>query len=167
MRPLRSLLALGVVTIVSSAGVSAQGIDPHELYEQRCADCHVAHAGMFAHKSLVASEAGVFGLNSGRELRSFLAAGHGKLSAKEIDAVTEHLQSILRSGRLFHDKCRICHDRAVILARRELIIKDGELFGRYSGRNITEFLMGHGRLKGAEVSKMVDVLKRQLKTRTK
>lgn len=167
MPPLRSLLVLGFIGLLAvdeTVGEPAQGIDPHQLYEQRCGGCHVAHAGTFVHESLIASEGGVFGRSSGDELGAFLRAGHGEVSAKEIEAIIEHFTSILRSGRLFHKKCRICHDRAVILARRELIMKDGELIGRYTRRNIRQFLLDHGRLNADELPKLLDALKRQLTT---
>ena len=68
------------------------------------------------------------------------------------------------SGGLFEKKCRICHDRAVKLARTELTIKDGRLVGRYSKRDIATFLAGHGRLTADEVPLIVDMLKRQIAT---
>lgn len=148
-----------------TAVAGAQSIDPHKLYEQRCGSCHARHAGDFVHDALVQSEGSVIGRKSGQELRGFLEAGHGKLSPDEIASMVAHLTSIQRSGRLFHNKCIICHDRAVVFARRELIVRDGELTGRYTNRNIGEFLSGHGRLKSDEVPKMIDVLKRQLSTR--
>jgi hypothetical protein len=146
------------------AGAFARTIDPHRIYEENCGDCHAPHAGNFVHDNLVHSDGKILGRKSGRELRAFLEAGHGKLTPDEIVSIIAHLMSIQQSGRLFHDKCIICHDRAVKLARSELIIRDAELIGRYSKRNIEQFLSGHGRLKVDEVSKMVDVLKRQLNT---
>lgn len=163
----RSFIALCVLVVVtgsSSAGALAQTIDPHQLYEQRCGGCHTPHAGDFVHESLIRSNGSIIGRKSGKELRAFLEAGHGKLSADEIEAMVAHLTSIQKSGRLFHKKCRICHERAVTLARRELILKDGNLIGRYSNRDMRQFLLGHGRLTADEVPTMVDVLKRQLKT---
>ena len=106
----------------------------------------------------------ILGRRSRRELRPFLEAGHGKLTSDEIRTMVTHLTNILQSGRVYHAKCRVCHDRAVRLARTRLRIADDVLTGRYSGRNIEQFLRGHGRLTGDEVPKMVEVLKRQLNT---
>ena len=167
MSPSRGFAALYILFVLTgstSVGAWAQTIDPHELYEQRCGGCHTPHAGDFVHESLVRSNGSIIGRKSGRELRAFLEAGHGKLSADEIEAMVAHLTSIQQSGRLFHKKCRICHERAVTLARRELILKDGNLIGRYSNRDMRQFLLGHGRLTADEVPAMIDVLKRQLKT---
>lgn len=157
----RILLALSLL-VVPAGSAFTQAIDPHELYEQQCGGCHTPHAGDFVHESLIKSEGRILGRKSGEELRAFLEAGHGKLSANEIDVMVAHLTAIQQSGRLFHRKCRICHERAKILARRELILKDGKLFGRYTDRNMATFLSNHGRLTPEEVSRMVEVLKRQL-----
>ena len=151
--------------LVASANTFAQGIDPHRLYEDRCAGCHDFHAGDFVHNSLVLSDGKIIGRKNSKELLAFLNAGHGKLSGQEIDAMVAHLENIQKSGRLFHDKCVICHDRAVVLARTKLIIKNGRLIGRYSDRDMEEFLTDHGRLEPDEVAKMLKVLNRQLKTR--
>lgn len=157
-----------VIFLIAGAAQNAaafgQAIDPHRLYEQRCSGCHAEHAGDFVHENLVRSDGDIIGRQSGRELRAFLEAGHGALSLGEIVSLVTHLTSIQRSGRLFHDKCFICHNRAVDFARHTVLMEDGELIGRYSGRNIEQFLLTHGRLKNDEVPRMVEVLKRQLKT---
>ncbi len=142
----------------------AQSTDPHRLYEQNCGGCHTPHAGDFVENSLDRSDDGAVGRSSRKELRAFLEAGHGRLTPDEIESITTHLMSILTSGRVFHRKCIACHDRAVKFARLQLVIRDGELTGRYSKRNIEAFLSGHGRLEPDEVPMMVDVLKRQLQT---
>jgi len=162
----RVLLALSMLVVLAGGGF-AQSIDPHDLYEQQCGGCHTPHAGAFVHESLVKSEGRVLGRESGEELRAFLEAGHGKLSADEIDVMVDHLTAIQHSGRLFHRKCRVCHERAVVLTRRELILRDGEPFGRYTDRKMATFLANHGRLTSDEVSKMVEVLKRHLETSAK
>ncbi len=143
-------------------GAFAQAIDPHQLYEQRCGSCHTPHAGDFVHNSLVRFNARIFGRESRRELREFLASGHGKMTPDEIETMITHLTNILQSGGVFKNKCTVCHDRAVEFARRKLFIKNGELIGRYTNRNVEQFLSAHGRLETEEISKMVEVLTRQL-----
>ncbi len=163
------LLGSGMICMVailagSIAVAAAQTIDPHRLYEQRCGGCHTPHAGDFVRGTLVMSDGKLLGRRTGHEVRAFLEAGHGKLTPDEVESMVDHLMNIQRSGGLFEKKCIICHDRAVKLARSELVIKDGRLVGRYSKRDIEVFLASHGRLKADEVLKMVDVLKRQLAT---
>lgn len=155
--------AVGVVMLAAwVVPASAQQADPHQLYERSCAGCHAPHAGDFVFQSLTATGTGLVGKNSGRPLRAFLQAGHGRLTPAEVETMLDHLQSIQRSGRLFHKKCKICHVSPIELAQLELTLRDGRLVGRYTGRDIAQFLLGHGRLSAAEVPVVVDVLQRQL-----
>jgi hypothetical protein len=164
MRVFGMLAVLGVAIAIAPRA-SSQTIDPHRVYEQKCAQCHEPHAGEFVRNKLIRSGEELFGSKSRRELRAFLEAGHGKLTQPEIDAIILHFMSIDQSGQLFENKCRICHDRAVTLARRNLVIENGRLAGRYTGADIEKFLSGHGRLEPDELSTMVAVLKRQLATK--
>lgn len=155
-------LLIGLAVLVCG-DVRAQTPDPHLIYERKCASCHVDHAGDFAEQSLDRSQGRLIGRKTHKDVRVFLEAGHGRLSANEIEPIVMHLTAILQSGRLFRDKCRMCHDRAVVLARRELMMRaDGTLVGRYSGRDMQRFLQNHGRLDTDEVSKMLAVLSRHL-----
>ncbi len=153
-----------IVLAMCGAAPRAEAMDPHALYEQRCVRCHAAHAGTFVPEALERRGDQIVGRKTGRDLRSFLADGHGKLKPPEIDVMVDHLESILRSGALFRRKCLICHERAVVVARRWLIVREGKLIGRYSGRAMDTFLQNHGRLEGAEIELMLGVLTRQLAT---
>lgn len=138
--------------------------DPHELYEQRCAACHESHAGEFVNEHLWIVENRVIGRQTGRELGVFLRNGHGKLNPDEMNLLVLQLISILNRGGIFRDKCHICHDRAVLLARRQLVLRDGKLIARYSARDMAMFLEYHGRLEGAEVDAILQMLSSQLRT---
>jgi len=142
----------------------AQSIDPHRLYEQRCSGCHAMHASEFVRDSLTVADGKLVGRRSGREVLTFLESGHGRLTGAEAKAVVAQLTSIEASDGLYQQKCRICHDRAVNLARTELIVMGGRLAGRYSKRDIETFLAGHGRLTAGELPTIVDMLKRQIAT---
>ncbi len=144
------------------AAASAQSSDPHELYEQRCAGCHSEHAGEFVQESILREGESLIGRDSGMNVRAFLARGHGKLSAAEVEVMMTHLTSILDAGALFRDNCVICHGRAVLFARSHLGMKDGVLVGRYTGRAVDEFLQTHGRLEAAEVGVVVEALANQV-----
>ncbi|MEP3275840.1 MAG: hypothetical protein ABJN26_14675 [Stappiaceae bacterium] len=154
-----------ITVFVWTVGIAvAQQSDPHQIYEQNCGGCHAAHAGDFAFESTVATENGLVGKQSARLLSDLLEAGHGKLTAEESGILIRHLENILKSGRVYRDKCINCHDSAVELARGQLIVRDGVLVGRYSDRDIAKFLSGHGRLTEAEVTTIVEVFERQLIT---
>lgn len=141
-----------------------QETDPHRIYEEKCARCHEAHAGDFVHNNLDLQDGLVVGRKSGVEISAFLERGHGRLNPAELQVLADHLASIRLTGQIYHDKCLVCHDRAVELARARLIFKAGELSGRYSGRKVEEFLAFHGRLDEEERSIVLRMLERQLET---
>ena len=142
----------------------AQQIDPHSVYEKNCSGCHAPHAGEFVSQSTKMTSGTLVGKESGKPVSDYLAAGHGGLSVVEAEVLMEHMFGIWKSGRVFQQKCKICHTNAKELARSTLILRDDMLLGRYSDRNIAQFLTNHGRIDPDEVQRMVEVLKRQLET---
>ena len=164
--PVLAALTLALAFLaVGGAASSAQTLDPHEIFEERCAGCHALHAGDFVPESLARHGDRIVGRDSGKELRPFLAGGHGRLGPLEVEALVAHLVAVLEAGGLYRDKCRLCHDRAVVLARSELALRGDRLVGRYSGRDIAVFLENHGRLDGPEIEIILRMLKRQLTAR--
>ncbi|WP_346898572.1 hypothetical protein [uncultured Roseibium sp.] len=153
---------LFLIALAAPGAASAQETDPHAIYEQSCARCHEAHAGDFVHNRLELKADRLVSTSSGKDIEVFLSGGHGRLEPAERQILLDQLIAIRQSGQLFHDKCLTCHDRAVEFARSRLIVKDGVLVGRYSGKNTGQFLQGHGRLTPDEADRMFDVLKRQL-----
>ena len=161
-----AVAALLALQSIAGGGVAtAQTSDPHRAYEEKCARCHTPHAGEFARRNIDAVGNALLGRHSGRSVEALLARGHGEPTPGEVAALVAHFRAILNSGALFREKCKICHDPAVRLARLELELREGKLIGRYSGRDIEAFLRSHGRLEGDEVKRMVEVLTRQLETR--
>ena len=164
-----TLLRTVIITIsclLSLGGARGQETDPHRIYEYRCATCHEADAGDFVSGNLLEGAAGtLIGILSGREVEAFLTDGHGGLAASERASLMKLFGNIADSDRPFLSNCRICHDRAVDLAREKLVLQDGKLYGRYSGRDIEMFLQVHGRLNPGQVPVVIDMLKRQLTDR--
>lgn len=161
--PLRRVAARFAVVLCGLLAIPpAWAEDPHLLYETRCAGCHEAHAREFVFNKLDSAGDELIGVSSGRPVRAFLEAGHGRLSGPEIDLMMEHFEAINRAGGLFWTKCAICHVRAVDLVRDRLTLRDGEPVGRYSGVETSSYLEGHGRLTAEELPVMIETLKRHL-----
>jgi len=130
------------------AGAPAWAADFHEIWEGRCLSCH-GHAGPFVRQRLTLDHGEVHG-QSGRELAPFLERHGGGLSPEEIALFLRVFARQLASGGFYERECRICHDSARDLARLRLVMRDGRLMGRYSGREIDSFLVTHGRMTPAE-----------------
>lgn len=158
-------LAVAILALTAGTGgpLRAAEIDPHALYETRCASCHEAHARDLAKATLELKD-NVAHLKGGGPLAEFLTRHPRRpLAADEAAALATHLAAMLQTGFIYQEKCTGCHDRAVVLARRELIERDGVLVGRYTGRNIEEFLANHGRLTADEAATVLSMLHRQLR----
>jgi len=152
---LRIILAL----VFTSGWAQAQTFsDPHVIFEGKCLICH-GHAGPFARDHLLLGEDGVT-TSSGIPLRAFLGRHKGGLPDQEIATLLTLFRQNLTSGALFERNCLFCHDRAREFARLNLILRDGHLVGRYSGRDVAQYLPGHARLSPEEARAMVEVLHR-------
>ncbi|SNS07620.1 hypothetical protein [Antarctobacter heliothermus] len=149
---------IGLVALLGAFEVSAQQTDAHQLYEGACAKCHAAHAGDFVFESLMMTGDGLVGRSNGVPVFEFLASGHGRISAAEVAVLMRHFTSIQEGSQLFQQKCYVCHQRAVLLSEVKLITRDGQLTGRYSGRDIADFLAEHGRLTPEEVPVILERL---------
>ena len=95
----------------------------------------------------------------------FFRITFGKLTRDEISALLEAFQQQVETGGLYQEKCRICHDRARYLARQNLVLRNGQLVGRYTGADIKRLLSYHGRLSDEEQAVIYDMLVWQLETR--
>lgn len=157
-----AMLGAAAASLVTLTAVAAQS-DPHAIYETRCAACHEPHAREFARKSLELKDGRVLLKGTGTGLSEFLQKHPRRpLSKEDADLLDRQLAAMLQSGFLFQEKCIVCHDRAVSFARLNLIERDGVLKGRYTDRDIAEFLRGHGRLTAEEADTILVMLRRQL-----
>ena len=148
---------LGGVTIAAGLTFRAAAADFHKTFESRCFACH-GHAGDFARGSLTEEIGILSGIKSGRNVGAFLHSHGGGLSPSDIDLFIETFTGQLHSGGFYQDRCKICHDRAYELARLRLIMRDGRLVGRYSGRDMARFLPGHARMTDEEARRMLETL---------
>lgn len=120
------------------AGADASGLDLHWLWHNHCADCH-GHAGEFSRKFLKVSDGELQGAHHVHDLRQFLSNHH--LAGNEVDAVYNMLLAQANTQARFKDECSSCHDSAAEFIRAELVLRDGVLVSRISGRPVGEFLM--------------------------
>ncbi len=169
--PRRTLTSwLGAIAIFATAAlvaapVIAQDKDPHQLYERRCATCHQPHARELVKETLDIRDGHVVLKRSGIPLADFLARHPRQaLDKSEMDMLVKQFEAMLKTGFLFQQKCILCHERASDLARLGLLERDGAIVGRYSGRDLANFLQGHGRLTPPEVDTIMAMLRRQLPT---
>ena len=160
---LRRFVLIFVAVAALPATALSQGVDPHAIYEDRCAGCHAPHSRDLVVEMLELRGADLFTKGRGQPLDAFLQ-GHRRtgLSPVEIDALLTHFSAILQSGGIFRDKCTPCHERARELARSFLVERQDRIVGRYSGRDIEAFLAGHGRLEAEEVKPIVEMFARQI-----
>ncbi|MCB0137027.1 MAG: hypothetical protein KDD75_18135 [Caldilineaceae bacterium] len=159
MRLIPLLLAAATVLLP----VAAFAADGHDLFEDKCGSCHERHAGPFARTNLQLGTDGVTVQHSGAPLAAILDAGHGGgLSAAQAEQLAELFTFILANDGLYARNCSVCHDRAAVLAARKLVLRDGRVFGRYTGRDVEQFLAGHGRLTQAEALRIANALARHL-----
>jgi hypothetical protein len=68
------------------------------------------------------------------------AAGTEKLTEQRL--VAEDARFAQDGGR-FKERCGNCHGKVDTFAQKELVLVDGRLQGRYSGRDVAAYLLTH------------------------
>ena len=163
-RLLKLLMLINSLAIYGKSTV-AQTIDPHKLYESKCAICHESHAYEFVKNILKKEDYKLVGKRIERDINLILNNHRGtSLSKSESNTLITHFLGILKREGLYRQKCIMCHDSAVNLARHKLILRNGSLYDRYGGRWITNFLRDHGRLDESELIIITEMLNYQLTT---
>ncbi|WP_431861130.1 hypothetical protein [Azospirillum sp.] len=153
------LIACGALTVamISPGFAAADTFDLHWFWDQRCEDCH-GHAGAFARNALSVEDGKLVGRHHRDDLMLFLQ-NHG-VPASRVKPVYDMLLAQAETGPRFKDKCGNCHENAAALVRESVVLRDGVLVGRESGRPVAEFLKRHGKLGQDEVPFFVDLLAR-------
>lgn len=143
---MRSLLSPSALVIVLLSAVqSLSATDLHRLWEERCGGCH-GDSAEFVRHGLQLIDGELRGKRPGTDLRAFMLRHRGGLPEPYVGPVYDMLLAQATTPARFRDQCGICHHRAVELVRDALVVRNGELVGRYSGRLTRDFLRGHGRL---------------------
>jgi len=154
-RPLACALAAAwLVLVLGSTSVHAETASwgdwrPYPerpgLYRERCARCH-GEAGTFAKERLGMVDGVLRSRRSGRAVRVLLRGHPGAPDLEEISALVTALGDIVQGGGQFERRCAICHGSARSFASRQLLVSDGRVQGRWSGRDVERYLGDHARL---------------------
>jgi len=152
-----AMATVGIILACLIPPNEAFSFDVHELFESRCGSCH-QHAGNVSRERLVISDGVLRGRVSGRNIRVFLPDHYGYPNPDETAALYDLFFSQKQDGGKFKARCAVCHVRARELARLSLIRDGDSLRGRYTGRDITEFLSNHGRIEATEIDIFIEML---------
>ncbi len=153
------LASAAVVLACFTFAAEAFSFDVHELFENRCGGCH-EHASDLTQEELVIIDGILRSQKSNRDIRTFLPTHYGNLQPSETLALYDLLSWQVQAGGKFKTRCAICHVKARTLAQMNLIRGDNVLRGRYSDRDMTEFLAYHGRIEEADISFFIQLFMR-------
>lgn len=146
-----------VAALLGASMIRASEIDLHWLWDDRCTTCH-GHAGEFSRKFLSVSGDELQGPHHVHDLRLFLHNHY--LAGNEVDAVYNMLLAQANNQARFKNECAGCHDTAASLVRNSLELRDGVLYARNSGRQISRFLEHHRELDSDDVGFFKNLLTR-------
>jgi hypothetical protein len=133
----------------------------HEWFESRCGACH-DHAGDLAREELTIANGVLISRKRGHDIRSFLPGHYGNPTRIEIAALYALMFLQVQAEGEFKARCAVCHIKAKDLARLSLVRSGNILRGRYSKRDMAEFLSKHGRIKADEVDFFMQLFLRLL-----
>ena len=131
------------------------------LFQEECGKCH-DRAGTLVRDRLKLVDGVLTTRRTGRDLRAFLPTHFDRRSTDEVAAIYKELLRVAQGRGWFEVRCGMCHTSAEDLARRALILRDGKVVGRYTGRDIAAFLRGHGTGSAEEAEFFEGVLRHQL-----
>ena len=173
-RVLVALCAGLIALLVAGARVLAQAPaqplsqDPHTVYEQRCGGCHNEHGADLARQKLKLAAEKVVVARTGRDLEAVLKKHHGvQLTAGEWPALAALFKLGMATGGVYQLRCARCHDTAVKLAREKLMLSDGRLVLRGSGKEVAAFLASHGETQASEMAHLLQALRFHVETAPK
>ncbi len=151
-------MAAVVLGLLAGPAVAADD-GPRGLFQERCGKCH-ERASPLVHETLRLEDGRLVRRKSGGDLSAFLKRHPRGLSATEQAAIYDALLAIAEYRGRVQLSCAICHGTARELARDYLVLRDGALMGRYSGRDMAEYLPGHARMDAEDAAFFEDVLRR-------
>ncbi len=157
MHCLRFLLSVLAALMLAPAARAAP--DLHDYWDTRCRECH-GDSATFARSTLRVEGGRLLGRHHTEGLATFLRQHY--LADDLLMPVMQMLQAQATTPPVFKEKCAGCHGTAADFAREALVMRDGVLVGRASGRAVREYLQRHGKLPASQVAPMVATLERVL-----
>lgn len=153
---------LAALALLAPLPAAAQSEAWQGLFARQCGGCHGTARDLLRDRADLV-EGVLVGRESGQTLRIYLRRHFRERSREEIAVVHAELLRVAQGGGRFSRRCAVCHESAEALARDRLILRDGRLHGRYSGRDIANHLQSHARIAGAEEATFFEkVLRRQM-----
>lgn len=146
--PFNLQAGLTCVALLVTPLASGNGLDLHQLWDDRCHDCH-GHAGDFAREFLKPAAGELQGRHHVHDLRRFLHNHY--LLESEVDAVYAMLLAQAGTPPRFQQECSRCHDSAAEFVRQSLELRNGVLYARNSNQPLRDFLQQHRKLSVADV----------------
>jgi hypothetical protein len=156
---MKRMMAIVVAVPLLQAAAPVDATDLHRFWEQTCGDCH-PHAGAFAQRFLAVRDGKLQGDHHKDDLLVFLS--HHYLPQNLVQPMYDMLLAQASTPPRFKERCGRCHVSAADLARESLVVRDGVLQSRESGRPVAEFLPRHAKLSltPEETAFFVDLLTR-------
>jgi hypothetical protein len=122
---------------------SASATDLHAYWDDRCHSCH-GDSGPFARSTLALRDGRLVGRHHVEDLPRFLRQHY--LADELVAPVTAMLTAQAGTPPLYATRCTGCHGVASAFARESLLVRDGTLIARRSGRPVADVLRRHGGL---------------------
>jgi hypothetical protein len=158
-RTLQGALILGCFVAASSnlAAGTANALDLHRFWEDRCLECH-GHAGTFAREYLSVEDGKLVGRHHKADLKVFLS--QHRMGPEQAEAIHAMLLAQASTAPLFEKKCASCHGTAADFVKSSLVTRDAVVVGRDNQLPIAAFLKKHGKLSTDELPLMLETLAR-------
>ena len=144
-------------TLLLFTNFSIAGTDLHWLWDDRCAECH-GHSSDFSRQFLQVSDGQLQGPHHTQNLKIFLRNHYAP--ADKVEAIYDMLLAQVTTAPRFKAECSSCHDSASQFIRDSIIIQNGELISRESGKSVREFMQTHRKLKQDDIEFFISLLNR-------
>lgn len=152
-------ILLVLSSIVSFSAGSADGIDIHRLWDDRCIECH-GHAAQFSRQALTVSDGELQGRHHTDDLRIFMQSHYLNMELNEVDLFYNMLLAQASTEPRFEQQCSDCHGSVADFVRESLELCNGVVCRSDSGRPVRSFLDSHRNLEQEEVDFYMDLLTR-------